>query len=371
MGLSLQQLLTPSTEDESLASLLAILNALGFSATSWQSGSLQLTLVRLLARLHSDSTQTVNVITRGRFNDLATGDWLTLKAKSDFDNTRIPAIATQMNITLSDPLSVGPFTIVLGQLVFTDQDGSTYRNITAGTLPAGLSLTLLFQAEIPGADARPTTLVFSTPLAGVAFVLVTPIIVIGADEEKDDTLRLRNSSKWATLAYSTPSGAYVHWALTANSLITRAYVDDLNPRGPDTVDIYIAGDGGALAPSVATDVTNLIEGITDGIVRRPVSANVLAFSATNVSVSIVGNLYVSPSYTLSGVQNDVYLALEAYFNTIPLGGAGGSVTLGALYRVITLVPGVVNVNITTPTGDVVIGATNAPIAVPALTPVFA
>lgn len=368
MALSLQQLLTPSSEDESLASIIEILEGLGFAASSWQSGSIQRTMIQLLARLHSDASNTTYAITAGRLNDLATGDWLSLKSSSDFDNERIAAVATQVNGKISDPLNVGPQTIVLGQLVATDQDGNTYRNVTAGTILLGGTLTLLFEAEVAGGASIPSSLELATSLAGFVFELpVDAIQRVGADAESDSRLRERNKTKWSTLAYAAPADAYVSWALAASAAVTRAWVDDLNPRGPGTLDLYVAGPGGAVDPSVLVDVLDYIEGNVDGIWRRPLGSDLEVFSATSATVGITGDLYVQPAFDLTQVKDAVEFEVTALLQALPV---GGTVTVAALYSTIMGTAGVRNVHLSAPASDTTVAASAVPVPAFSLTPQY-
>ncbi len=92
--LTLQQLVTPQTEDEVLASSLTILQQLGFQATSWQSGSAQLTFLRLIARIISALTTTVAQIAAGGFTTLASNAYLRLLAKYFYAIDYLPAQPT-------------------------------------------------------------------------------------------------------------------------------------------------------------------------------------------------------------------------------------------------------------------------------------
>lgn len=367
MALSLAQLLTPSSEDESLAAIIAILDGFGFTASSWQSGSIQRTLIQVLARLHSDASNTVYALTSGRFNDLAVGDWLTLKSKSDFDNDRIPAVATQALYTISDPNSLaGPQTFIASQLVTKDQNSFTYRNIDGGTMILGGSVTLTFQAEVPGASSFPTSMTLVTPVAGTvsAMPVSGAIVLVGADAESDDRLRVRNSTKWAALSYASPKDAYIFWSLSASAAVTRAYVDDLNPRGPGTIDLYVAGPTGPVDPSVLVDVMDYLNGVTDGIYRRPIGSDVECFSAVSGTVSITGTLYVNASFDLTQTNTAVSDAIDTYFEALPV---GGTVQLAKLYQTIMEVTGVSNVHLTAPTVDTTVAANAAPVASTSLT----
>ena len=358
MSLSLLQLLTPQTEEQALDELLDDLADDGFTATSWQVGSKARHIVQLLARLKASFTNTRLLIAKGRYNDTAEGHWLTLKASSDFNNIRAPAVTTQIRVRFDDPLSVGPFSADIGDLVVKDEDGATYRSIDALSLSEGATnVQIRFEAEVPGAAARPSSITAVTPLAGVDISLFE-IIRPGADPESDTRLRDRNRSKWSTLSQAAPGDAYRTWAMEASDAVTRVWVDDLNPRGPGSIDLIIAGVGGALPGSVATTVTSYINGGVDGVYRRPIGANLLVLNATNATINVTGTVYSYSSYSLSAIQTAANAAANDYISTVDV---GGTVLLAELYKRIMGVPGVRNVVITAPIADVTVTAGRVPV----------
>jgi len=350
VSLSLAQLLTPSTEQQSLDTILDILTGLGFTARSWQSGSIARTLVQLLARLHSSASNTTVVLAKGRYNDTATGDWLTLLSASHYGNTRIPAVAARIKVIIDDrPNSVGPFTAAIGDLVATDTKGVTYRNSQSLSLATGAVATIFFDAEVPGdvaAPTAPTAIVLSTPLAGTT-VTYDGTERPGADPETDERLRLRNQSKWAALAYAAPTAAYQLWALEASASVTRVWVDDLNTLGTGRVDVYIAGAGGALPGTVATTVDNYIRGAVDGIYRLPLGVDLHVQSAVNETISVQGTIYSQPAANLETIRQRADKAVKDYVSTIPV---GGKYLLAEMYRRLMSIEGVTNVVLTRPFG---------------------
>lgn len=358
MSLSLQQLLTPQTEEQALDEILDALDGLGFTATSWQPGSKARHVVQLLARLKASFSNTRLLITKGRFNDTAEQHWLTLKSSSDFNNIRAAAITTQIRVRFDDPLSVGPFSVAAGDLVAKGEDGATYRSIDALSLSEGATnVKIRFEAEVPGATAGPFSISLVTPLAGVD-VSLFEIIRPGADPESDDRLRDRNRSKWSTLSQAAPGDAYRTWAMEASDSVTRVWVDDLNPRGPGSIDVIIAGVSGALPGTVATTVTDYINGGIDGVYRRPLGANLLVKNAENATINVTGTVYSYASYSLTDIQTAADAAADDYIATVAV---GGTVLLAELYARIMSVAGVRNVVITSPTADVTVDAGKVPV----------
>lgn len=358
MSLTLLQLLTTQTEEEALDEQLDVLTEDGFTGTSWQSGSKARHIVHLIARLKASFSNTRLLITKGRYNDTAESHWLTLKSRSDFNNERYPAVTTQIRVRFDDPESAGPFSQDASDLIVKDEDGATYRSIDALSLPEGGENVLIrFEAETPGAAARPSAVTFVTPLAGVEISLVE-IIRPGSDPESDVRLRDRNRSKWSTLSQAAPGDAYRTWAMEASNAVTRVWVDDLNPRGPGSIDVIIAGVGGALPGGVATTVTNYINGGVDGVYRRPLGSNLLVKNAENATINVVGTVYSYASYALSDIQTAANAAANDYISTVAV---GGTVLLAELYKRIMGVTGVRNVVITSPSADVTVPAGKVPV----------
>jgi uncharacterized phage protein gp47/JayE len=154
--------------------------------------------------------------------------------------------------------------------------------------------------------------------------------------------------------------------MEASDAVTRVWVDDLNPRGAGSIDVIIAGVGGALPGAVATTVKSYINGGIDGIYRRPLSANLDVISATNYTVNVTGTLYSHASYDLTAIQTVVHAAVVTYISTVAV---GGTVLLAELYRTIMAVEGVRNVQLTAPVADVTVTAGQVPVGNPTLTSV--
>jgi len=366
VSLSLQQLLTPKTEEQALDELLAVLAGYGFSATSWQPGSKARHIVQLLARLRSSFSNVTLLITKGRYNDTAEKDWLTLKSRSDFNNLRAEAVTAQIRVRFDDPQGAGPFTVAASDIVVKDEDGATYRSIDALSLSEnGSNVQIRFNAEVAGSVSQPSSVSLVTPLAGVDVTLVE-VIRPGADPESDERLRERNRSKWSTLSQAAPGDAYRTWAMEASNSVTRVWVDDLNPRGPGTIDLIIAGSSGSLPSGVSDTVADYINGGVDGVYRRPLSANLQVKSATNYTVNVTGTLYSQGSYDLATIRTAVHAAINTYISTVAV---GGTVLLAELYRRIMAVEGVRNVQLTSPSSDLVVTAGQVPVGNPNLTSV--
>lgn len=366
MALSLSQLRTTITRAEALTSMLTVLQAAGFSTTSWQSGSVQLTLLSGVAEAWSQLSNLADALSRICFNDDAEGDALTALSDSHYDNQRVAATRTVGLATLTAAAGAGPYVIVVGQLVIADvTNGYTYRNTTGGTLAAGGTLQLSWQSEVAGADynvANNTLTVMQVALAGVTVNNPDPgtgtwITSAGIDAEDDDTLRVRNTTKWSALSYASPSDAYVQFALSADPAVARVYVDDSAASG-GVVSVYVAGSTGVVGAGVVTNVQDEIDD------KRPVTASVTAYASAAQAQSFVADVYITTALNTAAKQAEVEAALATYINGLPIGGTvipavspPGYMLHSELTQAVSEVEGVQYVNWTTPTANVAVTAT--------------
>jgi len=351
------QLTTPITLEEARTSMIALMTSLGFNgAASWQEGSWPRTLgIEIPAAVMTDLRSLAAAVTNAGFNDTAEGDFLKTFAKSHYDNDQLGAVKTRGNVVFNNTGVLlhepGPQDIVVAA------GNLRYRNIDAFSVAGGDSTTVECEAEVAGFAGNVASNTITTLVSTLAGVSVnnpgTWITRPGADQEADSKLRLRNSSKWATRSYASPEAAYEYWALSADEAITRARVDS---SAPPIVKIWITGAMGEDLSVSVGKVLDLINGVTDGNVRRPLGAVLQCDQASVLEHTIVGTAYVATSH-----QNGAAAALEAairkVYATLPIGGViiDGDRVLpfaSALYPELSLytaamqVPGMINVQFT-------------------------
>lgn len=332
--LTLEQLTTPVSEDDAMATILAVLTQLGFQATSWQSGAIQLTVLRLFAKTYSGLTTLVSDIAAGGFAALASTGWLTLLAKYVYGLDRIAAQSTVGQVVLTSSAAAPVHTWITGDIIVADQpqgtdNANTYTVTVPGTLAPGTSAAFEFKADVPGAAgniAPGTTLYLWTPLVGVTPtnpVLAPPnnstwITTPGADEESNQRLAARCLARWSRLTYSNVDGAYVGWALEALPAITRITIG--SAAGDGNVKIYAATALGPITGPQATTVANYVNGIADGIGRRPIN-DIVSVLAPSVLTTppIVIDAYVESAQVPTAAAA-ITNALNTYIGSLPIGG---------------------------------------------------
>lgn len=348
--LTLKQLTSEVTEDEALTTILGILTQIGIQATSWQPGAIQLTFMRLIARVWSTASTVVRQITEAGFVKLSTGDFLTLIARHVFELERLEAQATIGTILLTNSAGAPTHTWAAGDIIVADAPTGTttanaYSITVGGTLNPGVATAYAFKAQVAGQKANiapGTTLYLWTPLVGVTATNPallpasnTWVTTPGSDLEADPRLMARCVGRWSKLSYSNTDGTYRAWALDAVPALTRVTIG--SAPGDGRVNIIGATALGAITTPQADAIEDYIYGVTDGVGRRPINDIVVAAPATTVTTpAITVTAYASVSGRQDGQSLDDYVAalesaiaaaLLAYIGGVPIGGVkllGGS-----------------------------------------------
>lgn len=247
-----------------------------------------------------------------------------------------------------------------------------FRNLTGGTVAAaGGTLSITVEAVKKGSAGNVgngAITVLVTPLAGVTSSNV--LISTGEDPELDAALRLRNSTKWARLSVELVRDAYINIALEASASIRRAEVNDTNPRGPGTIDVYIAGDSGIVGSEEIAAAQNAFAAVGTHTKSYPVDdtiyplnpdpTRVLVLPADAAPIDFEGVVYFGSTYSAAATQLQVEAAIRAYITLAPIGGypypsPGSVIPKNNIEHAIMAVPGVRTVNLALPSADVPVG----------------
>ena len=353
--LSLGVLLKTTSVADALQLEIDILQSLGFNATSWQEGSVQLTFLEMGATLYSNLTELTAAITSFGFNSTATGDALELLSDSNYDNQKFKATNTVGTIAHTTITGAGPYVVLVGQLVVQDDvNGFTYRNTTGGTFTSGSTIDLVYKADETGANrnvSNNTITTLNTPLAGVSVNNPGPgagaIWVTGAaiDTETDPNLRTRNTTRWATLTITAPEDAYNNIVRNSTAAITRSTVNANNPTGTGTLDIYIAGPLGAVTGTEQTIAQTAVD------IKRPVTALPTVRLPTTIPITFAATVFITASLDTAAERTAIKQAVVDFINDQEIGGtdfgSGGVVPFSILSQTVTDFASVQNVNWTT------------------------
>lgn len=364
---TLADLLTPRTRPQWRDLLLNELRDAGFAVGLAPSGDNRRNVVEFFAAGLAKVDEVVAKVAAGAFLETALGDWLDLRARSGFDVEPKVATMTTGTVRLTCAATAGPYVINPGQVwVGRAAAGSTparrYQNTTGGALPSGGTLNVQVSAEAPGSaynlgNGQITQVFTGLPGVTVSNPAVAPpatwITTPGTDKEAPAPLRQRARSRWGTQGRGANDDAYFYLATTASAEVTRVRVTT-NP-GDGTLVLYLAGPSGGVSAGAVSAVQRDIDK------AKPLTDRPTAYSATNTTVAVLGAVYVRAAQ-LAVVQLAVErerLVMQAEL------GIGDPVDLAELNAVLRrprdvnglVVPGVTDVDLTSPTGDTTIAST--------------
>lgn len=320
MTLSFEELKTSITPDNAETLILDYLESQGFTATSWASDDPITTMVKAYADLDSRRSVAQAYFALNRFNGTATDrDIMAEIARSDFDNEVNPAVTAKHVMRFSLVSTSAPVVLSVGSVQVSTSDGlTTFSLIVGGTVPTGSYIDLTVEADIAGSAGNAglnTITNMVTSFAGVSCTNPFPPTQVGQNEESIEAIRLRNRQKWATLSIENTNTAIQYLIKTLVPTITSVSIDDQNPRGAGTVDIYCAAD---LAVSGPGDVA------AAQVVARARFFNadprIQAFPATPVNATFGGDILYSQTIGVALVQASVELALSDLLTATPIGG---------------------------------------------------
>ena len=311
------ELIQPATADDVEETSLDLAAANDLPVSSWSAFAFARPFVRMMAEVAGDLWFAVAAMARGGVLGFSSGSWLTLFARSQYDEERVGSVFTVGTFTLTDG-GGGPHTITVGSVI-TNESGLRFV-VTA--LPSGATLALsgsldvTVTGEIAASDynipnSSTLSLVTSYPTVTATNPAIsgsdTWITTQGADVETDDTLTARLPLKWATLATGSPPAAYEFWAL-ATAGVTRATVDDLDPDGPGSVRVYI--DSSAAASTLQTTLDT----------KAPTGSVVTAVAATTASVTVPGVVTVDAAVGETACAAEISTNLTDLAGEIAIGG---------------------------------------------------
>ena len=327
-----------------------------FAPTNYVPGDPLRTLLELQGEAVADVERTVSALADAGYLLRAPGEWLSLLTESHYATARQPSTFAQGLIRLVAS-TAGAVSVPPGLIVGT-ASGLKYSTLEAGTVPAGSYLDVPIRAEQPGSGYNVsvgTINVLHTPLPGLAATNVAGwLLEAGADEEGDEALRTRARLRWPELGGGATAAAYERWALTAHPSVDRVLILDEHPRGQGTVDVVLWGTGG-LGAEVVAAVNVFVQS------RRPVTADVQVYSATERLVPVALELY-APWGDRPSIEAEVLRQLALLQQAAPI----GSVLYRAQVIEAAMLPaGVMDVR--TELSDVHLGTTEALTLAPALT----
>lgn len=318
MPLLLSEVQTPLSRESIRTVLESLLTCLEFPVTAWQAESAARAFLEVAAMLGAEQSKPVAELAKMGFLDTATATFLDALLLSHYDETRLPAVASRFDITMKNS-STSNYPLTVGAVVVRSDTGRTFSNQTAPTLTAGTTQTVEVLAEVPGAagNIKAQTLELVTPFAGVSAVFAGTFTAAGSDAESDPNARARARTKWATLRTEKISAGILNLVRTAVPAMHGISIDDENPRGPGTVDVYLAADTATAGVSDVATVQTALDSALFGT-GTAVQAG-LAIAAPTVTLNLAATVYTK-GLNETDALNLLTAEWRAFLLTIPVGG---------------------------------------------------
>ena len=370
MPLTLEQLVTPTTADEIVQEVLDLCAGADppLPVTSWQEGSVVLTMIEALADDIATRALVDVEIAKGGFGDLATGDWVKFWAEKIYNVIFVPAKPATGAVTFTNSTAT-PYSHAAGAVIVAHSvTGKTYRNQAAITIPAlgSLAGVAISSDELGTAnDAAPSfvTVIVSPSMPGVT--VTNPAAVLGADEETAAAIVQRARDKLGSLSPNGPKEAFDYVAKTPELSPTSSPITRTKTVADPTtglVTVYLATATGS---PIAGDVTIVQAAIDEW--AEPWTVGATAVAAVNLPIPVTYSIQIKSSLTQAQIQSAIATKLAEYLATVPVGGVeipptAGRVYLNKLeYVIFTALPGIELVTITVPGGDTAVFPNEVPV----------
>lgn len=329
--IALTDLIQAQTADQIQQTFIDGLVSLGVtSAPNWKKGGVARSVLRVFAILASLFSTFLATLAQSGFRDLATGNWLTLWARSVYNVERPGATFAAGILTLING-GGGVYNFGVGQVTaLNSTTGATYTNTSVISLGSLATIDVAFQAvaqgsassSAPGAiDTLQTTMVGVTVTNAEAFV--------GTDALDDPSLGNLCIAKLGSLSPNGPTDAYryialadpttipvlVNFGLTTQTSvpITRAqpYAD-----GNGGVALYLATAGGVPSGGDVAIVNARIQAAA-----TPLGTKATVSAANPVTVNVSYETWLkNSSLTTATAESSFATKLITYFAGLPIGG---------------------------------------------------
>jgi uncharacterized phage protein gp47/JayE len=365
MPLNLTDLQTPVTKESVRSVILDLLACLNFPVDSWQDESAARSFVETQAHLLAVQSQSVATLALMVFIPTATGTFLDALVQSHVDMTRNAAVGSAFNVDLVNS-GGATHAVTPGSVLLKASNGAMFQSNESASVTANATTTVEFVAQIAGAlgNVGPQDLELVTPLAGVVASYDGALITAGADEESDTKLRERAQAKWGALRVEKVDLGLVSLAREASPSVHGVSVDSENPRGPGTVDVYLASETGTIGGADLALVQAALDAALFGTGTDEEAG--LALAAPLQTVNLAATIYVRGADP-ADVVSRLTAAWDDFLLDVPLGGfdlSPGPVNviqraqivaaLIALAYADTISP-IVSIDVTTPSADVAVG----------------
>jgi len=346
---TLTDLIKTITQGQYFSDIMARHKANGVPVDAWlDTLNTGLSLSQIDAQLLADLRQSVSNMAAAMFLDYASGDGLTLFAKSQYGIDRAGAQYTQGKVRLVSQGGSPVYNIIPGQITIGTQGDTAkqklYTNISGGILNASSYVDLDFRAMEPGSAyniSNNTAMDMKTSLAGVT--VSSPDIYplglwktqIGIDAEPDDKLKERCRARWGTIGAECNEEAMIYFALLPPAGYTASPVKYVRVMSdwlqmqywPGAVTVVVGSDAGTLPIIDLNAVRANYENPQKYGIGRVL--DVVNMNLKLVGITATVNVFSSSGASLTDIQAKVEASLADYETLLGIGEVLAPQKIGA------------------------------------------
>ncbi len=353
MPSTLLTIFTPQTQQQRLDGMYALASTLGVDIVGVQAERMFSVLYEIEAQAKAKEDNLRVQVAMGGFLDTvvqAGSAWVDLIAGGWFNLFRASATQTVGIASLTcGALAVGG-NVGAQQQRFLSSSGVMFDNAEPFTVVPNATVPVVLEAvpDFAGTAGNvPVGLTWQNLPTLTNCTLTNPgmagswITAAGVNAEADDSLVKRCLARWAATSYGGAASAYREWINAAfayvglTNPINRVGVDDTNPNGPGSTDIYLADTAGPATVAELATVNSYLQP------RRSLGTGPLrVLPAPALSVPIVASVY--------GNTNAVALAAALLQGLEANVDLGGTIFWAELNALLMGIPGVRNVTLSSP-----------------------
>lgn len=344
MAFTFEQLTEPKTQKEVLVELKKFLEDLGIQTTNWKPRSPSQTNLQLDAYIYKQLLDRIASQSFNQLNQYASGSALSELSISRFQNERILADKTRGYMNVSSSALIQPRTWLPGELKVADPGNNqlVFLNMETITVSSADAESLYkFEAQEAGESYNIQTGVTMSNVVTMNGLRVTnPVFGTNSDTwitdpgvnmESDNALRSRNETKFASLQRGESISKGIEHIIYEANQMEFVRCDDTNPRGPGSVDVYIANaltTGTSTQVDVAQDALNLNSFNNTNYQSDSSAYRVQAFAAPALPWNRAIQVWVSPTFPYQELKEAIAKVMDDLVSITPIGGFKYSINGG-------------------------------------------
>ena len=260
-------------------------------------------IIEVIADVRNSEENARKDILDSGFVDKAVGAMLDLLGVGFYDEERLPATITTLQLELSDEVGQGSYVVPARSVAVVGADTDTplyYRLAASLTVPQNGTASGFFEATAVGAtynilSGTPVKLATPIPGVGIAATFVAAlsgvVVVAGTDAESDASYRQRLRDKWSTISAGWTAATIRYYIRQVLPNASRIFVRDDGPASGQAW-AYCAGP---TAPISTADAILAMAYVNDPV-RKPVSNRpVLILPSISVVVPLAITLFTDGS----------------------------------------------------------------------------